>query len=151
MRQEPEVDTPRAIAVSIAAGTSYLAAMWLDNTLSSHKFNDIKLVGQIFTTKWPWWLVQGLAGHYSFSMIVALFYAKFVYPRVPGPDVLRGILFLNAENLAFYPGGLLVDRLHAGIRSGQLPPLLNEKTFMGQVVRHIAYGAVLGLLYKPQV
>jgi hypothetical protein len=150
MPQQVEVDTPRAIAAGIAAGTSFLGAMWLDNRLSSHEFNDLKLVGQIFTTKWPWWAVQGLTVHYFVSVVVALFYAKFVYPRLPGPGVLKGIIFLNIENVAFYPGALLADRLHAGIRGGQLPPLLNMKTFLGQVVRHIAFGAALGLLYKSE-
>jgi hypothetical protein len=151
MRSRTEVDVPRAVAVGLAAGTSYLGAMWLDNRLSSHEFNDLKLVGQIFTTRRPWWIVQGLVGHYFVSLLVAFFYARFVYPRVPGPGVLKGIILLNAENLVFYPGSILVDRLHAGIRSGQLPPLLTVKTFLGQVVRHIAFGAVLGLLYKPRV
>jgi len=151
MRSNTKVDVPRAIAAGIAGGTAYLGTMWLDNRLSSHEFNDLKLVGQIFTTRRPWLMVQGLLGHYFVSIVVALFYSRFIYHRVPGPGVLKGILFLNAENISFYPGALLVDRLHAGIRSGQLPPLLNMKTFLGQVVRHIAFGAVLGLLYKPEV
>jgi hypothetical protein len=36
------------------------------------------------------------------------------------------------------------------MRRGQLPPLLNWKTFWGQMLRHVAFGAVLGLLYKPK-
>jgi hypothetical protein len=133
----------------LGAGTAYLAAMWLDNRLSSQEFNDLKLVGQFFTTKWPWWIAQGLAGHYTFSMLMALVYARFFYSRLPLHPVLKGVIFLNLENALLYPLGPFIDRFHAGIKSGQLPPMATIKSFLGQVVRHIAFGFVLGLLYRP--
>ncbi|MEO8286835.1 MAG: hypothetical protein ABI670_10415 [Chloroflexota bacterium] len=148
--QESDIDAPRAIAAGLAAGTAYLGAMWLDNRLSSYEFDDLKLVGQAFTTKSPWWLIQGLTGHYGFSMVMALVYARFAYRLLPGPGALKGIAFLNIENLVLYPGGLVVDRIHAGMRQGELPPMMSKKAFLGQVVRHIAFGATLGLLYKPK-
>src|SRR5689334_22648030 len=140
MQPQSEIDTPRAVSTGLAAGSAYLAAMWLDNRLSSQEFNDLKLVGQFFTTKSPWWMAQGIAGHYAFSMIMACLYARIFYPRLPLPPLLKGIVFLNIENAVLYPLGPLVDRVHAGIRSGQLPPMFTTKTFLGQVVRHIAFG-----------
>ena len=144
------VDVPRAVAAGLSAGSAYLAAVWADSTLSSHPFNDLKLVGQMVTTRSPWWQLQGLAGHYGFSVVMALLYARYARAALPGPGWLKGVLFLMLENKVLYPAGLLIDRYHAGVRAGELPRMLTWKTFWGQVVRHIAFGAVLGLLYRPK-
>lgn len=137
-----------ALKAGVASGSAFLAAMWLDNKLSSWQFNDLKLVGQIFTTRSPAWQLQGLAGHYSFSVVMAYVYATYARRRLPGPGWLRGILFMMAENTLLYPAAPLIDRIHAGMKAGQLPPLVNRKTFYGQITRHIAFGAVLGSLVR---
>lgn len=147
MNQKTKVDVPRALFAGVAAGTAYLAAMWTDNKLSRHKFNDIKLVGQIFTTKSPFWQVQGLVGHYGFSGVMALVYASQVYKRLPGPGWLRGPIFLQIENSTLYLLTPLMDRFHAGVKSGQVPPMWKWKSFWGQVVRHLAFGVTLGAVY----
>ena len=144
------VDVPRAVGAGLAAGSAYLAAVWADSKLSSHPFNDLKLVGQMVTTRSPWWQMQGLAGHYGFSVVMALLYARYARAALPGPGWLKGIIFLNIENLALYPAGLLIDRYHAGVRAGELPRMMTWKTFAGQVVRHIVFGLTLGLLYRPK-
>ncbi|HKP53029.1 MAG TPA: hypothetical protein VJ183_10285 [Chloroflexia bacterium] len=150
--RETNINVGRALVASVAAGTGYLASTWLDSKLSSHPFNDLKLVGQIFTTKSPLWQMQGVVGHYGFSVIVAFTYAAWFYRSLPGPPWLRGLIFLQIENTSLYPLGLAigVDRLHAGIKRGQLPPLANMKTFKGQVVRHVAFGLMLGAIYRPK-
>lgn len=140
-------ESPQEIAAAgLVAGGAFLGAMWLDNKLSSWQFNDLKLVGQVFTTRSPIWQVQGLAGHFGFSVVMAFLYARYVRARLPGPGWLRGIIFLQIENGVLYPATIVADKVHAGIKSGQLPPMINMKTFKGQVVRHIAFGATLGLL-----
>ncbi|HST06494.1 MAG TPA: hypothetical protein VLQ48_17410 [Chloroflexia bacterium] len=140
-------NSPQEIAVAgLVAGSAFLGAMWLDNKLSSWQFNDLKLVGQAFTTRSPIWQAQGLAGHFGFSVVMAYLYARVVYPRLPGPGWLRGIMFLQIENAILYPATIVADKVHAGIRSGQVPPMTNMNIFKGQVVRHIAFGATLGLL-----
>jgi hypothetical protein len=148
----PAVNINRALIAGVAAGSSYLASAWLDSKLNSHPFNDLKLVGQMFTTKSPSWQVQGVAGHYGFSAALSLTYAAWFHKRLPGPDWLRGITFLQLENASLYALALAVgfDRFHAGIKSGQLPPLANMKTFKGQVVRHVAFGLVLGTIYRAR-
>jgi hypothetical protein len=148
--KQSTADTKRALLASIAAGNSYLASAWVDSKLSSHPFNDVKLVGQMFTTRSPLWQIQGLAGHYGFSVFVALTYVTWFYKRLPGSPWLRGLTFLQLENAVLYAVALAIsfDKLHAGIRRGELPPLANLKTFKGQVVRHVAFGLALGVLYK---
>lgn len=141
-------DIEAALPVALAAGTAYLGTMWADNKLSSWEFDDLKLVGQMFSTKSPLWQMQGLVGHYSFSIAMTAIYIRYAQERLPGPRWLRGVLFLMLENTLLYPAGLLIDRIHAGMKAGQLPPLLHKKSFLGQVVRHIAFGIVLGILVR---
>jgi hypothetical protein len=144
------VDIRRVVVSGLAAGGAFLATTWADSKLSSHPFNDLKLIGQMFTTKTPLWKVLGTAGHFGFSIVVALLYARYFYKRLPGPPWLRGITFLQIENTLLYPVGPIVDRIHAGMRAGDLPPMLNWKTFKGQVLRHVAFGAVLGATYRDE-
>jgi hypothetical protein len=141
------INKNRALLAAAGAGTAYLGAMWLDSELSSHPFNDLKLVGQPFTTRSPQWIIQGLVAHYGMSAIMALAYASWAGRWLPGPGWFKGLLFLQLENTILYPGAAIIDPFHAGVRSGQLPSLLNWKTFKGQVVRHLAFGLALGLLY----
>lgn len=148
--KQRETDDKRAILSGMAAGTAFLATAWLDSRLSSHPFNDLKLVGQFLTTRSPLWQIQGLAGHYGFSAIMSLIYARIAYPRLPGPLSLKGLIFLQIENSLLYPVAPLIDRLHAGMKQDELPPLMNWKTFWGQFWRHVAFGLVLGTLYRPK-
>lgn len=150
--KQSRIDIERALLAGIAAGSSYLASAWLDSKFSSHPFNDVKLVGQMFTTKSPVWQIQGVVGHYAFSSFMALTYAALFYKRLPGPDWLRGITFLQLENAALYAVALAVgfDKFHAGIKRGKLPPLAHMKTFKGQALRHVAFGLALGALYMDE-
>lgn len=150
--KQPKVNPKRALLASMAAGSSYLLSAWADSKLSSHPFNDLKLVGQMFTTKSPAWQIQGVVGHYGFSGAMSLVYAALFYKRLPGPRWLRGVTFLQLENTALYAlvFAISFDKFHAGIRRGQLPPLANWKTLKGQALRHVAFGLALGALYRDE-
>lgn len=139
-------DIQAAIPIGVASGTAYLGAMWLDNKLSSWDFDDLKLVGQLFTTRSPLWQLQALTGHYGFSVAMSTLYIRYARKRLPGPAWLRGVIFIMMENTLLYPAAKVIDKMHAGMKAGQLPPLLNKKSFLGQITRHIAFGIVLGLL-----
>jgi hypothetical protein len=84
-----------------------------------------------------------IAIHLAIGMGFALIYAYFVEPRIPGPDVGRGLAF------AFFPWVLslivflpLVGAgfLGFGLGAGFLP-------ILGNLILHIVYGVTLGLLY----
>lgn len=143
-----QVDVERAVGAGLAAGTAFLATTFLDSKLSNYPYNDIKLVGQVFTTKSPFWQIQGLVGHYGFSVVMALLYARYAYRLLPGPGWLKGLLFLMIENNGLYPLAPLLDRIHAGQRHAELPRLMTFKSYAGQTWRHVAFGVVLGALYK---
>jgi hypothetical protein len=146
--RDSKVDTGRAVVAGLAAGTAYLAAMWADNKLSSQRFDDLKLVGQVFTTRAPAWVIQGLLVHYGFSVAIALLYASWGARRMPGPPWLKGVLFMQLENAILYPGAALVMPIHAGVKSGQVPSMFERKVIQGQLLRHLAFGLALGGVYS---
>ena len=147
--KQNEVEMAKVVPAALAAGSAYLASMWLDNRLSSHPFNDLKLVGQIPTTKSPLWQILGVGGHYGFSVVMGYLYARYAYPRLPGPGWLRGFLFLQVENALLYPAAIPLEPRHTGMQSGQVPTLFSVKSFKGQLLRHVSFGVTLGLLYNP--
>ena len=84
-----------------------------------------------------------IAVHLAIGLGFALIYAYFVEPRIPGPDVGRGLAF------AFFPWVLSlvvflplvgVGFLGLGLNAGFLP-------ILGNLILHIVYGALLGLVY----
>ena len=145
---DSKLDPGRAVVAGLAAGTAYLAAMWADNKLSSQRFDDLKLVGQVFTTRAPAWVIQGLLVHYGFSVAIALLYASWGARRMPGPPWLKGVLFMQLENAILYPGAALVMPIHAGVKSGQVPSMFERKVIQGQLLRHLAFGLALGGVYS---
>jgi hypothetical protein len=149
-RRSSSVDVDRALLASIAAGSAYLASTWVDSKLSSHPFNDLKLVGQILTIRSPNWVFMGLAAHYSMSALMSVVYSTLAYRKLPGPGWLKGILFLQIENTLLYPAAALLEPIHAGMKSGEVPTLFSWKTFRGQVVRHVVFGVTLGAIYRPK-
>lgn len=146
LKNEP-VDVEKAIFAGGAAATAFLATTYLDSKLSSHPYNDLKLVGQMFTTRSPFWQIQGLAGHYSFAVVMSLVYARYARRLLPGPGWLRGLLFMQIENNSLYLLAPLLDRVHTGQKRDQIQPLMNLKTYMGQTLRHVVFGLVLGAIY----
>ena len=145
--RDPKLDPGRAVVAGLAAGTAYLAAMWADNRLSSQRFDDMKLVGQVFTTRAPAWVIQGLLVHYGFSVVIALLYASWGARRMPGPPWLKGVLFMQLENAILYPGAALVMPIHVGVKRGHLPSMFERKVIQGQLLRHLAFGLALGAAY----
>ena len=67
--------------------------------------------------------------------------------RLPGPAWSKGIIFATVENVILYPITLFED-IHPAIRTGQVDRYFTWPAFWQSVPRHIAYGAVLGVLSR---
>jgi hypothetical protein len=88
-----------------------------------------------------------LATRLGAGIAVAAGYAAIVYPRLPGPPLLRGLAFGALEIAATPRGGLV--RLAAkapGIRF-PLQALAMPVDEDAGPLSHLAYGLALGLLY----
>lgn len=139
------VDGRAALLSGLAAGTAFVAVLKVDLRLTGNNVDDRLLLGRPLVRDPERALVVGSAVHYANSAALALLYARLAH-RFPGPPWLRGVLFFNVENLAFYPV-LVFEEWHPAIRDGQLDRYWTWPSFLQSIPRHIAYGAVLGVLY----
>ncbi|MFN8540160.1 MAG: hypothetical protein U0232_22105 [Thermomicrobiales bacterium] len=141
---------PQAAAVAGAvASAAYLAEMAVDLPLLDCPTNDLLLQGGLISQDRRVWPLLGTAMHFGFGVALAQVYSA-VGRRLPGPPWLRGVLFTMVENTLLWGIVPLFDRFHPAIRAGQLPKMNRPIPFLQQVLRHLAYGAVLGVVYDRQ-
>jgi hypothetical protein len=145
LRQTRELD-PKAVVISgLAAGAAFVAVLETDLRLTGRNVDDLMVLGRPFTEEPAKARALGGAIHAFNSVALASLYAM-LERRVPGPAWLKGVIFANVENVILYPITLSED-VHPAIRTGQVDRYFTWPAFWQSVPRHIAYGAVLGVLY----
>jgi hypothetical protein len=144
-RQTREFD-PKVVAISgLAAGAVFVAVLETDLRLTGRNVDDLMVLGRPFTEEPAKARVLGGAIHAFNSVALASLYAM-LEQRIPGPAWLKGVIFANVENVILYPITLIED-LHPAIRTGQVDRYFTWPAFWQSIPRHIAYGAILGVLY----
>lgn len=142
-------DARRAALAGLAGSAAYLAVQFLDLKMIPFPGDDLKMLGMVVTRRDPAWRVAGVAAHCGNGTALALAYAALARDRLPGPPVARGLLLGQIENALAWPlVPLLLDRYHPAIRAGALPRLNTPAYAAQQILRHLAYGAVLGWVYR---
>jgi hypothetical protein len=115
----------------------------LDKRLFDSKYDDVEILGKL-VTRGDDWRPIGFALHVQNGAFFGAAYAR-LKPSLPGPAVLRGLLFGLVEHVATWPMVALVDRYHPARK--ELPKLAGNARAFGQAtVRHAVFGIVLGLL-----
>ncbi len=140
------VDLPATVGAGLAGGIAYLIAMEADLRLIDNKVDDLKLLGRPFVRKPERARTVGILIHSNNATILALAYALLAHDRLGGPPWWRGVVFANVENALLYPLTRL-ENYHPGIREGQIDRYWTRTAFLQSIIRHIAYGAVLGSAY----
>ena len=146
VRPDDGYDPQAATVAGAFASAAYLAEMAVDLSLIDCPTNDLLLLGGPFSRDRRIWSVLGTALHFSFGVALAQVYGV-TQRRLPGPPWLRGVIFTMIENTLLWAAIPLFDRFHPAIRRGDLPKMNRPVPFLQQVLRHIAYGAVLGIVY----
>jgi hypothetical protein len=137
---------PKAVAVSgLAAGVAFVAVLEADLRLTGRNVDDLMILGSPFVAESTRARAVGGAIHAVNSLALAGLYA-ILEPRIPGPGWLKGVVFANVENAILYPVTRFED-IHPAIRTGLVDRYYNWPAFWQSVPRHVAFGAVLGLLY----
>ena len=145
-REIGEVD-PKAVMISgLAAGAAFVAVLEADLRLTGRNVDDLMVLGRPFAEEPTKARAIGGAIHAVNSLALAGLYAM-LERRLPGPAWLKGVIFATVENLILYPITLFED-IHPAIRTGQVDRYFTWPAFWQSVPRHIAYGAVLGVLYE---
>lgn len=138
--------TIRALAAGVAGAVAYLAAQEIDRRLVNEKTDDLLLLGGMVTSNESVWRPLGLLMHLSAGATFGLMFDRVAAPRLPGPSWLRGVLMAQIENTTLWPLVLLLDRTHVAVKRGALAPMNTRVYFLQAVWRHLALGAVIGLL-----
>jgi hypothetical protein len=88
--------------------------------------------------------VWGIFQHFINSMILALFYAWILFPRLPGPRWLRGIIVgLGLWLISMFILSPIVFK--AGLFAYELSGL----AWLSSLIFHLVYGVLLGIIYYP--
>lgn len=140
------IDLPAAMGAGLAGGIAYLIAMEVDLRLMGNKVDDFKLLGRPFVRNADHARAVGVLIHTLNATNLALAYALLAHDRLDGPPWRRGVIFANVENAILYPLTRL-ENYHPGVRDGQIDRYWTWTAFLQGIVRHIAYGAVLGPTY----
>jgi hypothetical protein len=136
----------KAVSVSgLAAGAAFVAVLEADLRLTDRNVDDLMILGRPFFADPNKARAIGGAIHALNSLALAGLYAM-LERRIPGPAWLKGVVFANVENAILYPVTRFED-IHPAIRTGQVDRYYNWPAFWQSVPRHIAFGAVLGMLY----
>jgi hypothetical protein len=137
-----------ACAAGVVASLAYAATMAFDRALMKSRIDGVILVGRPFVPDRPELARPvGLLVHLANGTGLALAYAGIAHERFPGPTWLRGLVFLNLENLALYPIMRLTNH-HPAVKDGQLDTYWSWSAFTESLPPHAVYGLIIGPLYE---
>jgi hypothetical protein len=138
------IDVPAAIAAGLAGGAAFYVTMLLDLKVGRN-VDDRIFLGRPLVKDPEQAKAAGTVMHVVNSAAFGVVYAA-VEEHIPGPPWWKGTLFFNIENLILYPL-TAVGKRHPAIRDGQIDDYWTWPAFLQSIPRHIAYGAVLGIVY----
>jgi uncharacterized membrane protein YagU involved in acid resistance len=142
----------RAAWAGLLATIVYSIVMEGDKAIVGNHFSDTRFIqglleGEahskgIFVLSWVIHLLNGVA--------LAEIYGAVAKRLLPGPDWLRGSIFGEIFIVAVWWLTPLADKYHPLIKNGELPKLANWTSFLQNILRHLAFGLTLGLLYREK-
>jgi len=144
---DPDLAPMRAVAAGAVAAFAYLATMYVDIAVTGSQSDDLLMIGRPLSGDPMRARMLGLAAHTGFGATMGLVYGGWARRRLPGPNWARGIALMMAENTILWPLTFVIDRTNPAMLRGEIPRLNAPLPFAQQIIRHIAFGAVLGELY----
>jgi hypothetical protein len=142
----------QAALAGLIATVAYSVAMEGDQILSGNRFSDVRFIQGLlegekrskrnFYLSWMLHLLNGIA--------LAEIYAVVAKRFLPGPDWVKGTIFGEGFIICAWSLTPLADKYHPLIKNGELPRLANWTSLLQNIVRHLVFGLVLGLLYKDK-
>jgi hypothetical protein len=135
----------RGAAAGLAAAAAWLLAEPAIRRRTELPYGEARLLGRLVTADGPW-RALGTAAHLVNG---AAFGTAFALLGRRG--VRDGMVAAQLENLTLWPFMAVVDRRHPDRRSGAWPPLMTDRRIIGhEIVGHLIFGLVLGLLTSPR-
>ncbi len=142
----------RAAWAGLAATIVYSIIMEGDKAVIGNRFSDTRFIQgllegrkrsrSMFLVSWLIHLLNGVA--------LAEIYGAIARRFLPGPDWLKGTIFGEIFIIGAWWLTPIADKYHPLIQDGELPKLANWTSFLQNILRHLAFGLTLGLLYRDK-
>ena len=142
----------RAAWAGLLATIVYSIVMEGDKAVVGNRFSDTRFIQgllegearskRFFVLSWVIHLLNGVA--------LGEVYGAVARRLLPGPDWLKGSIFGEIFIIGAWWLTPLADRYHPLIKNGELPKLANWTSFLQNILRHLAFGLTLGLLYREK-
>lgn len=129
----------------LAGSAAYAVAQHFDLKAFDYDTDDFVLLGSLAPVDDDFVRPLGMVMHFGNGAMLGVAYALIGRDRLPGSPFVKGMTWTMMETFGLYPMALL-EHLHPAIRDGQLRSYLTPTGFAQQLVRHIAYGAAVGLV-----
>ena len=141
----------RAALAGLLATAAYSLVMEGDMALTGNRYSDVLfiqglLAGKSSQQKKVPFLAWSI--HFLNGVILAEFYAAVFKRFLPGPNWLKGTIFGELFLVSTWGLAPLVDKYHPLTRRGELAKLATWTSFFQNIVRHLVFGLLLGLLYR---
>jgi hypothetical protein len=134
-------------AAGAVAATAWAFLEPLDKRIFRCDYSDVAVLGKA-VTRGPGWPAVGLAMHAVNGALFGLAYDA-ARRRIAVEPRRLALAMALAEHVALYPLTYFVDRYHPARGAKGVPPLLTNARAFGQaMVRHAAFGLLLGRLAR---
>src|SRR5438105_5399125 len=141
----------RAAVAGLLGTTAYSIAMEGDMAITRNRFSDVRfiqgLMGKRATAQKKFLLLAWIL-HMFNGVVLAELYAAVFKRFLPGPDWLKGAIFGELFLASTWGLAPLVDKYHPLTKRGELAKLATWTSFFQNIVRHLVFGLLLGLLYR---
>jgi hypothetical protein len=140
----------RAAVAGLLATGAYSIVMEADMYLTDNWYSDVRFIQGLIDGKSPRQKrVPFLAWsiHFINGVMLAELYAAVFKRYLPGPNWLKGAIFGELFLVSTWWLAPLVDTYHPLTKSGELAKLATWTSFFQNIVRHLVFGVLLGLLY----
>jgi hypothetical protein len=141
-----------AAIAGLLATLAYSVAMEWDKYLIGNRFNDVRFIEGILGGEKHskrLWLLSWLL-HLFNGVALAEIYAATLKRFLPGPGWLKGAIFMETLITGAWTLTPLADKYHPLIKKGEMPRLATWASFLQNLLRHLIFGVVLGLLYREK-
>jgi hypothetical protein len=115
----------RALSGALAgfvAAQVYVCAMPVDKGLVGYGYDDVQLVGKLFSRDRRAWPALGLLGNSVLGSALGAA-GGLAWPFLPGPAWLRGLAFAQGDHAMHFAFSKWIDRAYPPIRRGDHPRL----------------------------
>ncbi len=141
----------RAAFAGLLATAAYSLVMEVDMTITGNRYSDVRFIQGLLAGKSPGqqkfaFLAWGI--HFLNGVILAELYAAVFKRFLPGPNWLKGAIFGELFLVSTWGLAPLVDTYHPLTKRGELAKLATWTSFFQNIVRHLVFGLLLGLLYR---